>query len=33
MIAQQTIGMHLPARLLAGLGQRLNEVLPIHIVE
>jgi len=25
--------MHLPARLLAGLGQGLDEIMPIHIIQ
>jgi hypothetical protein len=33
MVAHQTIGMHLPIGLLARLGQCLEEILPVHIVE
>ena len=32
MIPHQTIRVHLPARLLAGFGQRFDEVLPVNIV-
>ena len=33
MVAHQTIGMHLPIGLLARLGQSLEEILPVHIVQ
>jgi hypothetical protein len=33
MIAHQAIGMDLPIRLLASLGQRLKQVLAVHIID
>jgi len=33
MVAQETIGLHLPARLLAGPGQGLEEVLAVNVVQ
>src|SRR5664279_1746085 len=33
MVAHQAIRMNLPASLLAGLGQRLAEVLSVHVIE
>ena len=33
MIAHQAIGVNLPVRFLARFGQRLEEILPVHIVQ
>ena len=33
VIGHQTIRMHLPIGFLARLGQRLDEVLPVHVVQ
>jgi hypothetical protein len=33
MIVHQAIGMNLPPGLLAGFGEGLEEILPVHIVE
>jgi len=33
VVAHQAIGMHLPTRLLARFSQRLDEIVPVHIVE
>ncbi|MCG3775204.1 MAG: hypothetical protein JW395_2033 [Nitrospira sp.] len=33
MVTHQTIGMHLPIGLLARLGQSLEEILPVNIVQ
>ena len=33
MVAHQAKGMHLPIRLLTGLGQGLDEVMPVHVVQ
>jgi hypothetical protein len=30
MVAHQTKGLHLPAGLLAGLGQGLDEIMPVN---
>ena len=32
VIAHETVGMHLEIRLLTGLGQRLEEILAIHLI-
>ena len=33
VVGHQAVRMHLPARLLAGLGQGLDEIMPIHIIQ
>src|SRR4051812_28900825 len=33
MVAHEAISMHLPAGFLARFGQRLNEVLPINVIQ
>ena len=33
MVGHQTIGMHLPGGFLARFGQRLDEILPIHVIQ